>query len=26
MMNLIKYFDINTPKTASLALPVNKLI
>jgi len=25
-MNLIKYFDINTPKTASLALPVNKLI
>jgi len=25
-MNLIKYFDINPPKTASLSLPINKQI
>ena len=26
MMNLIKYFDINTPKTVSIALAVNNII
>jgi len=26
MMNLIKYFDINTPETVSTIFPVNKLI